>query len=501
MKLSTGAVAVAGVTLLSSSPVKAVEKSIDRPNIVFLEVDDLLYRFMGKLGRGFVDTPNIDALAKEGVYFSNAVCQGIMCGPSRNSLITGLYPHNLGFYRNGQMGGLPDNVWSFPKALQKAGYNTAWVGKCHVHPPRPQTEQKKKTSAAGLKDMGFNYAVASLGRAMLGNAARKGKDMSGDIYFSHLKKRELLDLYIKDCKTKKPTTSLPEDDYLDGFYTKTALDWIDDNKNKKPIFLWVNFSCPHGPFDVPQKYHDIYKDRKILAPLTTDFGGVQIPAGLLKDNKAVTPENAMASRRGYAANVTFVDTMIGRIINKLKEDNLYSDTVIVFFSDHGIFMGNHGRRHKGSLFNELTNPSLIIHYPKEFRKGVIEKSPVELLGIVKTVLDIGGASPEDKAKANGESLLPLLTGKGKYKSKYVFAEIEGFQLCFDGRYRYIANKEKPLLYDTLNDPDEMKNIADTHPEIVSEMQKAVDHWIELTGPIRPAKYLRNKKNLLNWKRR
>ena len=125
-------------TLVLGTSLSSFAQEQQKPNIVFLEVDDLLYRFMGKLGRNFVQTPNIDKLADDGVYFSNAVCQGVMCGPSRNSLITGLYPHNLGFYRNGHMGPLPNNVWSIAKALKNTGYNTAWVGKCHVHPPEAE---------------------------------------------------------------------------------------------------------------------------------------------------------------------------------------------------------------------------------------------------------------------------------------------------------------------------------------------------------------------------
>ena len=500
MRISGTTVTLAGAALSAASLSAAPKTEVKRPNIVFIEVDDLMYRFMGKLGRHFVDTPNIDALAEGGVYFSKAVCQGTMCGPSRNSLIVGLYPHNIGFYRNGQMGSLPNNIWAFPQALKRAGYNTAWVGKCHVHPPDPNRE--KLSSQDGLKKyMGFNYAIASLGRAMLAGRAVKGKTVKGDVYFDHLREKGLLDTYIKDCKEKKPYTSLPEDDYLDGFYTKTALNWIDNNKNKRPFFLWVNFSCPHGPYDVPKKYHDIYKDRKIPSPLTTDFGGAQIPESLLKDNRACSPKKAADIRRGFAANVTFVDTMIGKIINKLKEDGDFENSVIFFFSDHGIFMGNHGRMHKGTLFNEVTNPSLIVYYPAKFRKGVIEKTPVELLDVVKTTLDIAGASDKDKAVPFGESLMPLLTGKGEYKSKYVFSEIEGVQLCYDGRYRYFANKDNPLLYDTEKDPTEMHNIAKSNPEIVERMQKEVDKWIAATGPLLKARALRNRKTLNAWKRR
>jgi arylsulfatase A-like enzyme len=499
-----GGAFLSGVSSLISADDKQVETSVQkakrRPNIIFIEADDLLYRFAGKTGRGFVLSPNLDYLAANGVYFSNAVCQGVMCGPSRNSLITGLYPHNIGFYRNGQMHALPDNIWSMGEGMKRAGYNTAWVGKCHVHPP--ENGSKYKSSAEGLmKNMGFNYAVASLGRAMLASRIRKGKHLKNDVYFDYLKEKGLYETYVNDCKNKKAVTSLSEDDYLDGFYTNTALKWIDDNKSKQPLFLWLNFSCPHGPHDAPQKYHDLYKDRTIPPPETTDFGGVQIPEPLLVDSKPYRPARIEKIRRAYAANCTFVDAMVGKVISKLKKDNMLDNTMIVFFSDHGIFMGNHGRRHKGTIFKEVTQPSLIIYYPKEFKKGYIDKSPVELLSILKTALAVAGADKKDFDTPYGESLLPLLTGKGKYNTKYAFSEIAGAQMCTDGRYRFYLTPNGVLLYDLQEDPNEMKNIAQEKPDVVERMKKAVKEWFEKTGDPLPVNYLKDKEHLKNFKRK
>ena len=352
------------ISTVAGTALPSISLGAERPNILFFEVDDLFYRFMGEHGRHFVKTPNIDALAKRGVYFQNAVCQGMMCGPSRNSLITGRYPHNLGFYRNGQMGDLAEGTWSLPSALRRSGYTTAWVGKCHVHPPR--SSRRQPISEALKNGMGFDYAVASVGRAMLAKRVTDGRDMSGDVYIEHLKSKGLLETYIKDCKNRVSATSLPEEDYLDGFYTGTAIRWLNNYSGKKPFFLWLNLSCPHGPHDVPQKYHDMYKDAEIPPPLTDSFGG-EIPAGLLKDNRKAPAKKIPEVRRGYAAAVTFVDTMLGNIIEELKKRGELDNTIIVFFSDHGIFMGNHGRFHKGCVFNEITNPSLIIAWPAEFR--------------------------------------------------------------------------------------------------------------------------------------
>jgi len=495
--LKIAAVAATVAPSISAASQEGAAVSSKRPNIVFFEVDDLLYRFLGKCGNGFVETPNIDALAGKGVHFTNAVCQGMMCGPSRNSLISGLYPHNLGFYRNGQMGNLQKGIWTMPAAVRRAGYETAWVGKCHVRPYRGT--RKTLISKALVDQMGFDYAVASLGRAMLASRAAKGAEMKGDVYIEHLKSKGLLETYVNDCKNKAKVTSLPEDDYLDGFYVNTALKWLDGRDGKKPFFLWLNLSCPHGPYDCPQKYHDIYKGKKIPPPLTNSFGE-EMPEGLLKDNRPAKAAKAVEEhRRGMAANVSFVDAMFGKVVAELDKKGILDDTVIFFFSDQGVFMGNHGRFHKGAVFNEITDACLIISYSK-FKKGAVDKHPVELLDVDKTAMEIAGASEKDMKIPFGESLMPLLTGKGEYKRRYAFSEIEGFQSCFDGRYRYINNKEKPLLYDLQKDPGEMKNIAKENPELLEKMRDATKKWFERTGAPLPARFLRQKKNLDNWKR-
>ena len=491
-------------TVKAKEPVKE-DTTLDKNkklNVVFLEVDDLMYRFMGKRGRHLIDTPNIDKLAESGVYFSNAVCQGVMCGPSRNSLIAGLYPHNIGFYRNGQMGPLPDGIWSLGSAVQRAGYQTAWIGKTHVHPPRKGKRDKKAKRFKRMEKMGFDYSLASQDHFMLERKIWLDKPTKNIVYFDFLRKNGLFKQYVEDCKARRNTT-LPDNAYLDGFFTQKAVDWLEQtDTDKKPFFLWLNFSLPHGPHDVADKYHDMYKDKQLAGPLSRDFGGVKIPERLLKDNQAVTPENAKIRRKGFAAACTYLDTLIGKVIDELKKKGVYDNTVIVFFSDHGIFMGNHGRIYKGTLFNEVTNPSLIISCPSSFRKNDIETQPVELLDIVKTVLDISGASSEDKAIPYGSSILPLLLNKPTEPSKrYVFSEIEGAQLCFDGRYRYIKTNEGNLLYDLQTDPKELKNIISEKPDIAAEMDKQISDWFNKTGKPLPINFLKNPEHRKNFKRK
>jgi iduronate 2-sulfatase len=451
------------------------------PNIIFIEADDLMPRFLNKLGEGFGHTPNIDKLASQGVYLSSAVAQGPMCGPSRNGMLTDLYSHNLGFYKNGDLKMLPKNIWTFPKVLQKAGYQTAYIGKSHI---RPINGKKSKTE--NLKLFGFDYANATGERYALWKALKNGKNIDDVPYIQYLKKRGKYEQFVKDnsgTQAQNRSTMEEDVDYLDGFTTQVAVDWLKKNTNsKKPFFLWFNFCLPHGPYDVPQRYFDIAETKEIPAPKTTTFGH-PVPEPLLRDNKPATPKSIAKNRVGEVANVAFLDKMVGNLISSLEENGQLDNTVIVFFSDHSIFLGNHGRKHKSSLFEETLNTSLIICYPKKFPKDVIVESPVELLDLIPTTFELAGIKNPNKVALNGVSLVPLLEGKKTSVRKYAFSEIWGGQGATDGRYRYIISEEYEILYDHENDPYEMVNIAVSSPKITKRFRIAVENWMKNSGPV------------------
>ena len=171
---------ICGLTLLgciqSGKDGVLSERSLDRPNIIMIEVDDLTAKYLGFNGGKFAQTPNVDELAKDGVVFLNAVVQGTMCTPSRNSIITGLYPHNLGMYHNLDLNQLPTDTWTFPKELQKLGYTTMFLGKNHLI---PNLKGHNANSPSELRDltlkaeMGFDTVYQSMGRAVILNRLRQ----------------------------------------------------------------------------------------------------------------------------------------------------------------------------------------------------------------------------------------------------------------------------------------------------------------------------------------
>jgi len=457
-------------------------------NIVWIEADDLMPHFMGKLGEGFGYTPHLDQLAEKGVYFENAVCQAPMCGPSRNGLLVNLYSHNLGFYRNGNMWCLPKGIWTFPRELQKAGYQTAYVGKSHMRPPQEDPEMLKDDF---LRFYGFDYACNTGERYAMWKMINQGKENKERFqripFIQHLKKRGKYEQFLADNKKYGQRSTMAEDiDYLDGFTTQVAVDWLEKERNpKKPFFLWFNFCLPHGPYDVPQRWYDKVNKIQIPSPHTKEFGH-PVPEPLLVDNRPLRkPEKVKEYRLGEAANVAFMDAMIGQLMDTLKKEGLLENTVVIFFSDHSIFLGNHGRAHKGTLFREVIGTSMIVSYPPKFPTDQVNAHPVELMDLVPTTFELAGI--DEKIAKNGKSILPLLEGKENGR-RYAFTEILGAQSVIDGHYHYIVCGDQEFLYDWKTDPYEMKNIAAEFPEITQRLRKAVKKWQEQTQPSYPPEH-------------
>jgi arylsulfatase A-like enzyme len=469
-----------------------------KPNIVMITVDDLTAKYLGFFGAGFAHTPNIDMLAKGGVVFDNAICQGTMCGPSRNSIIAGLYPHQMGFYENGQLPALPKDVWAFPQELQKSGYYTAWIGKNHIRANDEgitgKTGVERRDKA--LKKMGFDHVFQSLGRTMV---LRNAKDFEKtgewkhgkDIYADYLYDHGLMEKFVKEGKKNAPSTLDPDKEYMDGYFTHLSIEKMKEYKENKPMFLWVNYSSPHEPFDVPQEYHDMFLESKMPMPIKDAHS--DIPAELRPHEVKMTDREILNQRAAYSACISYIDHQVGRIINYLKDAGKMDNTIIVFYSDHGIMTGDHALEHKSTLYKEVLNPSLIFYYPKAYKPKRINKV-VEMIDLGKTMTHIAAGGDDNSVShiGNGNSLVPLLTGKGTFMgSGLAFSYIDGFVSVYDGRYKYIGNDKTSILFDLKSNPDETINYAKTNPEKVEELKNHYDKLIKRTGQPLPPK---NKKS-------
>ena len=455
----------------------------EKPNILFIEVDDLTAKYLGSYGADFAKTPQIDNLAKNGVVFSNAVTQAAMCSPSRNSLITSLYPHNLGLYHNLDLTNLPKGVWTFPKQLQKEGYHTIWVGKNHLIPNRKGMggETPIEYMNNGMKqEMGFHDVFQSMGRSVVLQKAIREKDnwtVGKDAYGDFLYKNNLLEIFINDG-FQKPTSLDPKTEYMDGFFTTVALEKLKHYNNKEPFFMWVNFSGPHNPYNAPKEYQRKYNKKDmppIIEPLEEEK---KLPNGLRPHFNKKNDFYESIERRKYMANVTYMDDQVGRFIDFINTSRFKDNTIIVFFSDHGTMLGDHGIIGKETLYKEILDPALIIHYPKKY-KPQRENTPIELLDLGKTVLDIAGASNKTLDSVPfGNSLLPLLNKEKGFKGNgIVFSEIRNCTSVFNGEFKYIECKDGSVLFNLKENPDETINVINKYPDVVKKLKNAKKMWL------------------------
>lgn len=452
---------------------------LEKPNVVVIEVDDLHYKCLGYMGNKVVKTPNLDKLAASGTVFNNCIVQGVACAPSRNSLISGSYPHNTGIYLNQSLASLKNNGWTFPKALQRAGVYTSLIGKNHfrahgfkIDGDAKSTERNKIVS----QQLGFDYSVSTLGKVVVSKTLI---DSEKDPYAKSLHEKNVYEKLVKAYNKKPLVFPLGEEDYLDSFISNRSVDWLKNRKSgEKPFFMWIDYSLPHPPMDAPAKYRGMYDDAKLPKLIPANKKG--LPKCMSKGMKAKGKSSYL---RGYYELVTMMDDQVGKIMSAIDDAGLRENTIIVFFSDHGSMIGNHGLYAKKYFYKDVLNSPLIIAHPT-LGKGKTIDQCVELVDVSKTMLDIYNAKEEDVKKSHGESLLPLISGEGNYDKEYVFAEHNDGIMIQNNEFKYMRfKKDIDVLFDLKNDPDEMTNVVKKHPELVKALSAKIDQWLLATGPV------------------
>ena len=435
-------------------------------SVVMVEADDLNPMTLGYMGHRVVKTPHLDRLAAQGTVFKNCIVQGTACAPSRNSLLTGTYPHNTGIYMNASSAELQENCWTFPAALSRAGVYTAFYGKNHF-----RTDQ-----------LGFDLNFSTGGKVAV--SARKhppGKDP----YITHLHERGLQDKLVAAYKNRKGLDiefPLDEEDYLDSFIINSAIKWIDTEEARKdPFFLWIDLTLPHPPMDVPKKYKDLYKDVE-LDPVIPGLK-TGLPASLAKDMNQ-SPRNLTAYRRGYLAMITMMDALVGRLVDHLDKSGLRENTIVIFIADQGSMTGHHGLYSKKYFYKEVINSPTIISHPKH-GKGKVITRPVELLDISKTMVTLYGCDSKDLSQTHGYDLMPLLKG-GAFERKYAHAEQHEVNMIQDEHFKLVTYKDGEILYDLKNDPDELTNAIAKHRSVAKTLRQKRDHWLANSGEVKPS---------------
>ncbi|HET9486064.1 MAG TPA: sulfatase [Chryseosolibacter sp.] len=430
----------------------------ERLNVLFIASDDLNNR-MGTYGHPMVKTPNLDRLAKRGVRFDNAYNQYPLCSPSRVSILTGLRPDTTGVYDLKTLfRDIVPTVTTLPELFKQHGYFSARVGKI------------------------FHYGVP-------GQIGTNGQDdpqsWNQVINPSGRDKREehLLTNYTPDRGLGSSLSWLEaggeDDEQTDGLVASEAIRLMRENR-EKPFFIAAGFYRPHCPYIAPKKYFDLYPVEKIALPVEPPGHLRNIPKPALTTNPLYWGLSELQRKeviRAYYASVTFMDAQVGKLLDAVDELGLTHKTIIVFWSDHGYLLTEHGQWKKQSLFEEAARVPLLIAAPGAKGNGKISSRVVELVDIYPTLADLCGLRPPKYLA--GESLVPLLQDPKTRWLRPAYTQVLRPGDMIMGRsvrterWRYTEwnnGEQGAELYDHKKDPFEYHNLAE-HSRFVRVKEK------------------------------
>lgn len=481
---------VLGAALTGSGQLSAADAA--RPNVLLIMADDL-NNSLGCYGHPQVKTPNLDKLAARGVRFEKAVCQYPLCGPSRNSMLTGLYPNSTGILTNAQIfrQTIPSQH-SLPQAFRLDGYFAARVGKLY-HYGVPLSIGTNGHDDPGSWELELNPAGAD-----------RMEDLDDAFSLIPGNFGGTLSWYASPS---------PDEKHTDGMMARDAA-WVLERcaKDKsRPFFLALGFFRPHTPYIAPKPWFEGYPVDQMPVVTGVKEDQADLPKHALgsfkKEQEKLTDELRRQAVQAYFASISYMDAQAGIVLDALDRLSLSENTIVVFTSDHGYHLGEHGLWQKQSLFEESSRVPFIVAGPG-VTKGGVAKAPVGLIDLYPTLTELCGV----KATANlqGQSLVPMLKdpktegrgwalsevtrgggGSGKKVGAGANAANQGKRIfgysLRTPRWRYTEwaeGKEGRELYDHDADPKELTNLADKaeHAKTVTELSEKLKGIVKSTFP-------------------
>ena len=433
-----------------------------RPNIIVISTDQQRYDTLGVTGNEIVKTPHLDSLADNGVLFTHAYAQNPVCIPSRACLHTGRYTHQHGVqYMESVIDTTPPlPPWekTFMERLQEAGYITGAVGKIHMMQPKGYDEM----ALCGGKGSRWTQSEGlPIGPAPLHyvNPTYSGPNYRDWLEARHPGGYEKIYEQRRRPEYKEQMGAivnvLPEEEYVDYWIGSEAVDFLNRRSDSEPFFLWVGFCGPHGPYDPPRRYAEMYPIDEMPLPKT------------YRENRRFSTKDTTPIRRciaHYYAMITLIDDMIGRIRSTLSDKGCADNTIIIFTSDHGDMLGEMGRLGKGNFYEWVIRIPTIASFPEKygFLQGKKCDDLVETMSLAATALD--AADIQLPPEMTASSWLPQLRGEAKGKtailSEYVSNDRKRRGKCIrTDRYKFVTwGSEEGELYDLSEDPLEQHNL-------------------------------------------
>lgn len=470
-----------------------------KPNIILIMTDQQRYDTINALGASWTITPHLDRLAREGTVFTNVFCTAPSCVPSRASFFNGYYPHTHGVYHNGSR-------WehSWVEWLQRAGYHCVNIGKMHTVPhDAPCGFDQRFVVENKVRPLGLSQP-------------------HGGFY-------DEWDKFLANCGVPKPSPAgykaghplyetalgayaweLDPCYHADLFVGNMAAWFLEQRRCQSPLFLQIGFPGPHPPYDPVPRYIELYEGIEPPVPMVTEAEVAAQPLaqqlyrqemvygnhdGVRWQNKPPL-EQLRRLWRYYAASVTMIDEQIGLILACLERKGYLDDAVVIFTSDHGDCLGEHGQIQKWTMYDCITHVPMIVSAPGRIPAGERNDALLQQMDVAAALLALLGMEIPDTWDARPMALEAGLD-RGR---KYVFAEHPADNVWRGAQYTtmirsldfklvHYAGQEEGELYDLRHDPGEVINLWDRedYGQIRRELLDAIRDW-RLEGSIRAGQW-------------
>ncbi len=455
-------------------------------NIIFILTDDHRFDFMGFTGKvPWLQTPNMDKMAKKGAWVKNATVTTSLCSPSRASILSGQYAHTHTVIDN--FSPLPPELVFFPQYLQQAGYNTAYFGKWHMGNVGDQPQK------------GFNHWESFKGQG---------------VYYN-----PLFNINGKHIQYKDST-------YITDLLADHATEWISNQDKNKPFFIYLSHKGVHDEFMPAPRHRGMYHDKPINYPSTinltatgktigdvnksptaemvkndTNYNVTDIPEWVRRQRTSWHGVDFMYNDRvqfdefyrRYCETLLAVDESIGKVMATLKAKKLEKNTVIIYMGDNGFLMGEHGLIDKRNMYEESQKVPLLVYAPEHIEGGQVLEQVIQNVDVAPTILELAGIKTPKQMQ--GRSFLPLLKAKNiawrneafyEYYWEYSYPQTPTTFGLRKGRYKFIFYPgiwDVSEFFDLQTDPEEKKNLW-RHPAyqpLIKQLREELWDWLDKTG--------------------
>jgi arylsulfatase A-like enzyme len=487
--------------LFVTSAGMAIEKQ--KKNLLFIMTDQQRYDALSIAGNTVLETPNLDRLANQGVYFKNAYTPCAVCAPARSSILTGHTVESTGARTNAKAYYVEEaglmTMPTFDEILTEEGYHCEYYGKWHSqtshtliykNPMKESKSGKPIFGPGGQKFVHLDYLDKNVSNRKLEKGELYDK-MTGMPYVTDPldKHHGMTDVELKEQKLKFPQCDMhgklqmSKEHTLTAFQAKQTIEAIERLKDKT-FSITCSFHFPHAPMLPPEPYFSMYPAYKMVPPVSVSDDMVNSPYraanGRLNNPEYADSEQIKYMISNYYGLVKEIDDWVGEILKTLDENGLTDNTLVIFTSDHGEMLGSHGLREKNVFYEESAHIPLLIRFPGEIEKNSIVDgyiSNVDLFATIMDYLKIG------KHKSDGKSLRGLINGTDKEHGKYAVTEWDyrgdvspNYMIVKDGWKMIIPySKESKVInamYDLNSDPYEMNNLIGKNPNKAQYAEKA-----------------------------